>query len=176
MKIRKKLVSILGLKKKEDEKEETAAIEDPQSVLEEIELLKLLLFGDNVKEVPPGVLKKLAEQNQKIYWAVKDEESGLTVIDALKKIMAESPPRQRRDALRSLREQIDFEIADVNEEIAEEKILGTLEKHEKLSATDIAIYTSTSKDLVLKALDGLSSKGSVEEMKEEGKVFFSKKG
>lgn len=172
MKLKQKLISLLGMEQKEEEKE--VDLESHNSLLGEIRMLRLLLLGEKVDDIPPGLLKRLAEQNQKIYWAVKDEESGLTAIDALKQALGDQPPKQRRKALRSLREKIDVEIASVNEEITAERVLGVLQKHGKLSASDIAIYTSTNKDMVLNVLGELTANGTVQETKEGKQVFFVK--
>jgi len=173
MKLKQKLISLLGLQK-EIVGEKEVDLDSHNSLLGEIRLLRLLLLGENVDDVPPGVLKRLAEQNQKIYWAVKDEESGLTVIDALKEVLSDQTPKEKRKALRNLRKSIDVEIANVNEEITGERVMSVLEKHKKLSASDIAIYTSTNKDLVLNVLNELTANGQLQEVKEGKQVFFVK--
>ena len=168
MKLKQKLIEILGLK------EEPIEFDAYNSLLGEIRLLRLILLGEKVDDVPPGLLRRLAEQNQKIYWAVKDEESGLSVIDALREILSDKSPNVKRNMLRAIKKKINTEIEQVNDEIISEKIMELLSKHPRLSASDISIYTSTDKDTVLGVLDDLVAKGSVSQMTEGSRPFFTK--
>jgi alanyl-tRNA synthetase len=132
--IRKRLRRLLLLEKEVEEKPTDL------DLLKELQLLRLMLLGENIEDITPGIITKIHSQNQKIYWALKDEDTGLTIIELLKENLKASPPEKKEEVLKEARKEINKEIRKARVEVNEEKIKEVLDRYGKLTASDIAIY------------------------------------